>query len=83
MSDLLPKLEYSHLGSPSKEKLALDKLGGFSKRTVEFADYENKKFKFFGIKYHGFGDKDLVIKYKERSGSVEVVEIKFVDKVHE
>lgn len=83
MSNLLPKLEYSHLGSPSKERLALDKLGGFSKRTVEFADYENRKFKLFGIKYYGFGDKDLLIKYKEKSGSVEVVEIKFVDKTHE
>ena len=46
MSNLLPKLNLSHLGKSSEERLILDKLGGFSQRNV-VESYQEGKVKRF------------------------------------
>lgn len=61
---------------PEPEKLALDRLGGFSKREVIVVDYSNKKFKTFTIKYFGLHGTFLEVDYKEQNGAITVLELR-------
>ena len=79
MSDLLPKLNTKWMGSPEPEKLALDKLGGFSQRNV-LESYISGKAKRFIIEYVGFCYQDLRISYEEKAGQTKAVYIEFVEK---
>ncbi|QXV85125.1 hypothetical protein bas27_0055 [Escherichia phage TrudiGerster] len=73
MSELLPKVDVSHLGEPSEERKALDWLGGFDYRRV-VATWNDKKVKKFRVHYVG-KDKWLWIDYEESKGSTKAVKI--------
>ncbi|QGH45259.1 hypothetical protein [Bacteriophage Eos] len=79
MSNLLPKLDTSWMGSPEPEKVVLDKLGGFSQRNV-LESYTSGKSKYFIIEYVGFCYQDLRVHYEEKGGQVKMVAHSFVEK---
>ncbi|QDB70781.1 hypothetical protein SB6_111 [Salmonella phage vB_SenS_SB6] len=68
MSELLPKVDVSHLGELSEERKALDWLGGFDYRRV-VATWNDKKVKKFRVHYVG-KDKWLWIDYEESKGGL-------------
>lgn len=79
MSNLLPTLDLSYLGKPNAERQMLDKLGPFSKLDVISADYSNKKFKLFTIKYTGINGKYVIVDYKDQEGRVTVLKLEYVE----
>lgn len=82
MSNLLAPLDLSYLGKPSEERLALDRLGGFSQRNL-IETYQQGKVKKFIIEYVGFGDLNLRICYSEKAGQTTMEYYSFLEKLDE
>lgn len=69
MSELLPKIDVSHLGEPSEERKALDWLGYFDERVV-LRSVMKGKAKHFRIRYIRKGLGHVTIDYIEKAGSI-------------
>lgn len=69
MSELLPKIDVSHLGEPSEERKALDWLGYFDER-VALRSVMKGKAKHFRIRYIRKGFGHVTIDYIEKAGSI-------------
>ncbi|CAL5098804.1 hypothetical protein ACR3GG_000070 [Shigella sonnei] len=69
MSELLPKIDVSHLGEPSEERKALDWLGYFDERVV-LRSVMKGKAKHFRIRYIRKGFGHVTIDYIEKAGSI-------------
>ena len=69
MSELLPKIDVSHLGEPSEERKALDWLDYFDERVV-LRSVMKGKAKHFRIRYMRKGFGHVTIDYIEKAGSI-------------
>lgn len=69
MSELLPKIDVSHLGELSEERKALDWLGYFDERVV-LRSVMKGKAKHFRIRYIRKGFGHVTIDYIEKAGSI-------------